>query len=48
VCINFLRTVDSVHIAIIPSMTGFQTGKNRSVYAAIVLFLVLQADAIDK
>lgn len=45
---NFMRTVDSVYIVSIPSITGFQTGKNLTVYAAIVLFRVLQADASDK
>jgi hypothetical protein len=45
---NFVRTVDSVHVVIIPSITGFQTSKSLTVYAATVLFLVLQADAIDK
>jgi len=45
---KFVRTVDSVHVVIIPSVTGFQTGKSLTVYAATVLFLILQADAIDK
>ena len=47
-CMNFVSTVVSVHVVIIPSMTGFQTGKSLTVYAATVLFLILQADAIDK
>jgi hypothetical protein len=45
---KFVRTVDSVHIVIIPSNTVFQIGKNVTVYAATVLFLVLQDDACDK
>jgi hypothetical protein len=45
---KFVRTVGSVHIVIIPSNTGFQTGKNLTVYAATVPFLVLQDDACDK
>jgi short-subunit dehydrogenase len=40
--------VGSVQIVIVPSITGFQTGKNLSVYVATVLFLVLQADGVDK
>jgi short-subunit dehydrogenase len=47
-CKNCVRTVGSVHVVIVPSITGFQIGKNLSVYTATVLFLVLQADAIDK
>jgi len=30
-CMNFVRTVDSVHVLIIPSITGFQTGQNLTV-----------------
>ena len=47
-CMKFVRTVGSVHVVIIPSIRGFQTGKNPTVYTVTVLFLVLQADAIDK
>jgi len=43
-----VRTVGSVHIMIIPSITGFQTGKNFTMYSVTVMFLVLQADASDK
>jgi len=45
---KIVRAVGSEHIVIIPFMIGFQTGKNLTVYAAIVLFRVLQADASDK
>jgi len=34
---NFVRTVSSVHIVIIPSNTQFQSGKNLTVQAATVL-----------
>ena len=47
-CMKFVRTAGSVHVVIIPSITVFQTGKNLTVYAATVLFLVLQVDASDK
>jgi short-subunit dehydrogenase len=47
-CMNCVRTVGSVHVVIVPSIIGFQTGEYFSVYVATVLFLVLQADAIDK
>jgi len=30
-CMKFVKTVGGVHIVIIPSMTGFQTGKNLTV-----------------
>jgi len=45
---KFVRAVGSECIVIIPLMKGFQTGKNLTVYAAIVLFRVLQADASVK
>ena len=45
---KFVRTVDSVHVVIIRSNTGFQSGKNLTAYTATVLFLVLQADTSDK
>jgi short-subunit dehydrogenase len=38
----------TVHIVIIPSMTGLKTGNNLTVYTATVVFFVLQADAIDQ
>jgi short-subunit dehydrogenase len=38
----------TVHIVIIPSITGLKIGNNLTVYTATVVFLVLQADAIDK
>jgi len=34
---NFVRTVGSVHIVIIPSITQFQSGKNLTVQAATVV-----------
>ena len=36
-CVNFVRTVGSVHIVIIPSITEFQSGKNLTLQAATVL-----------
>jgi hypothetical protein len=36
-CVNFVRTVGSVHIVIIPSITQFQSGKNLTVQAATAL-----------
>jgi hypothetical protein len=42
---KFVRAVGSVHIVIVFLMKRFQTGKNLTVYAAVVLLRVLQADA---
>ena len=47
-CMNMVRTLGCVRIVIVPSITRFQTGKNLTLLAAPVLFVVLQADAIDK
>jgi hypothetical protein len=50
-CMKFMKIVRAVggeHIVIIPFMRGFQTGKDLTMYPAIVLFCVLQADASDK
>jgi len=47
-CMNMVRALGCVHIVIIPSITRFETGKNLTLLAAAVLFVVLQADAIDK
>jgi len=36
-CVNFVRTVSSVHIVIIPSVTQFPSDNNLTVQAATVL-----------
>jgi len=46
---TFVRTVGAVHIVMIPSVTGFQTGNNLTVYKATVLFqMILRAQCIFK
>jgi hypothetical protein len=48
-CMTFVRTVGGVHIVMIPSVTGFQTGNNLTVYKATVLFqMILRAQCIFK
>jgi len=37
-CMEFVRTVGSVHIVIIPSITGFQTGKYLTVTGNCTLY----------
>ena len=45
---KFVNAVGNVHVVIIPSIGGFPTGKNLTLFAATVFFLVLQADIIDR
>jgi hypothetical protein len=46
-CMTFVKTVVGVHILMIPSMSGFQTGKHLTVYKATVLFqMILRAQCI--
>jgi type IV pilus biogenesis protein CpaD/CtpE len=46
--VNFVRTVGSVHIVIIPSITQFQPVKNLTVQAATVLLYCCTADTGDR
>jgi len=47
-CVNFVRTVGSVHILIIPSVTQFQSGNNLTVQTATVLLYCCTADTGDR